>query len=150
MQHDIEALFCSIFSGIYPCSNKGARVSGPLSHKSFGCIPWWSVREITKNSSTFSATNFSSNIVWSISTAWYNPNEIKWNLILVPNLVAFISQKENNVWFFDYHLLTCIVRKMILICLMQNINMYLLYKCHQIARLVSHLIDHFYKCMFTV
>ena len=49
------------------------------------------VREITKNSSTFSATNFSSNIVWSISTAWYNPNEIKWNLILVPNLVAFIS-----------------------------------------------------------
>ena len=59
-----------------------------------------SVREITKSSSTFSATNMSSNIVWSISTARYNPNEIKWNLILVPNLVAFISQKEKNVWFF--------------------------------------------------
>ena len=28
--------------------------------------------------------------------------------------------------------------------------MYLLYKCHQIARLVSHLINHFFKWMFTV
>ena len=26
--------------------------------------PWWAVREITKSSSTFSATNISSNIVW--------------------------------------------------------------------------------------
>ena len=109
-----------------------------------------SVREITKSSSTFSATNISSNIVWSISTAWYIPNEIKWNSILVPNLVAFISQKEKNVWFFDYHSLTCSVRKMVLICLMQNIDMYLLYKSHQIARLVSHLINHFSKWMFTV
>ena len=48
------------------------------------------IREITKSSSTFSATNTSSNIVWSISTAWYNPNEINWNLNLVSNLVAFI------------------------------------------------------------
>ena len=108
------------------------------------------VREITKSSSTFPATNISSNIVWSISTARYNRNEIKWNLILVPNLVAFISQNEKNVWFFDYHLLTCSVRKMALICLMQNIDMYLLYKSHQIARLVSHLINHFSKWMFTV
>ena len=108
------------------------------------------VREITKSSSTFSATNTSSNIVWSISTAWHNPNEIKWNLILVPNLVAFISQKEKNVCFFDYHSLTCSVRKMVLICLMQNIDMYLLYKSHQIARLVLHLINHFSKWMFTV
>ena len=108
------------------------------------------VRGIAKSSSTFSATNISSNIVWSISTARYNPNEIKWNLILVPSLVAFISQKEKNVWFFDYHLLTCSVRKMILICLMQNIDMYLLYKSHQIARLVSHIINHFFKWMFTV
>ena len=98
----------------------------------------------------FSATNTSSNIVWSISTAWYNPNEIKWNLILVPNLVAFISQKEKNVCFFDYHSLTRSVRKMVLIYLMQNIDMYLLYKSHQIARLVSHLINHFSKWMFTV
>ena len=108
------------------------------------------VREISKSSSTFSATNTSSNIVWSISTVWYNPNEIKWNLIVVPNLVAFISQKEKNVCFFDYHSLTCSVRKMVLICLMQNIDMYLLYKSHQIARLVSHLINHFSKWMFTV
>ena len=31
------------------------------------------------------------------STVWYNPNEIKF---LLPNLVAFISQKEKNFWFF--------------------------------------------------
>ena len=33
---------------------------------------------------------------------------------------------------------------------MQCIYMYLLYKSHQIARLVSHLINHFSKWMFTV
>ena len=38
------------------------------------------------------------------SIAWYNPSEIKLYLILVPNLVAFISQKLKNVWVFDYHL----------------------------------------------
>ena len=122
----------------------------PLTNSVKGQWMTSTVREITKSSSTFSATNTSSNIVWSISTAWYNPNEIKWNLILVPNLVAFISQKEKNVCFFDYHSLTCSVRKMVLICLMQNIDMYLLYKSHQIARLVSHLINHFSKWMFTV
>ena len=74
----------------------------------------------------------------------------KRNQILVPNLVALISQNEKNVWFFDYHLLTCSVRKMVLICLMQNIDMCLLYKSHQIARLVSHLINHFSKWMLTV
>ena len=81
------------------------------------------------------------------STAWYNPNEITF---LVPNLVAFISQNEKNVCFFDYHLLTCSVRKMVLICLMQNIDMCLLYESHQIARLVSHFINPFFKWMFTV
>ena len=69
---------------------------------------------------------------------------------LLSNLVAFISQKDHNVWFFNYHLLTCSVRKMELICLVQNIDMCLLYKSHQIARLVSHLINHFSKWMFTV
>ena len=39
---------------------------------------------------------------------------------------------------------------MILICLMQNIDMCLLYKSHQIARFVSHLINHFSKWMFTM
>ena len=63
----------------------------------------------------------------------------KWNQIMH----EFISQTEKNVWFFDFSLLTCSVRKMILICLMQNIDMRLLYKSHQIARLVSHLINHF-------
>ena len=37
-----------------------------------------------------------------------------------------------------------------LMCLMQNIDMSLLYKSHQIARLVSHLINQFSKWMFTV
>ena len=129
--------------------NRICRIAQPLD-KSNWIESILSVREITKSSSTFSATNTSSNILWSISAAWYNPNEIKWNLILVPNLVAFISQKEKNFCFFDYHSLTCSVRKMVLICLMQNIDMYVLYKSHQIARLVSHLINHFSKWMFTV
>ena len=77
-------------------------------------------------------------------------NDFVWSLILVPNLVASISQKEKNIWFFNYHLLTFSVRKMVLICLMQNIDMCLLYKSHQIARLVSLLINHVSKWMFTV
>ena len=71
-----------------------------------------------------------------------------WFLVL--NLVAIISQKEKNVWFFDFYLLTRSVRKMVLMCLMQNIDMCLLYKSHQIARLVSHLINYFSKWMFTM
>ena len=39
---------------------------------------------------------------------------------------------------------------MVLTCLMQNIDMCLLYKSHQITRLVSHLINHFSKWMFTM
>ena len=74
----------------------------------------------------------------------------KFYYFLLPNLVAFISQKEKNVCFFDYRLLTFSVRKMVLTCLMQNTNMCLLYKSHRIARLVSHLINHFSKWMFTV
>ena len=74
----------------------------------------------------------------------------KWNQILVSDLEAFISQNKKNVWFFEYHLLTCSVREMVLICLMQNINMCLLYKSHKITRLVSHLINHFSKWIFTV
>ena len=94
----------------------------------------------------FSARNISSNIVWLLQLH----DTIQTKSILVPNLVAFISQNEKNVWFFDYHLLTCSVRKMVLICLMQNIDMCLLHKSYQIARLVSHLINHFSKWMFTV
>ena len=131
------------------------------------------VREITKSSSTFSATNTISNIVWFLQLhdtiqmksnyAWINYNHdniairshiviynFVWNFILVPNLVAYILRKGKNVWFFDSHLLTCSVGKMVLLCLMQNIDIYLLYKSHQIVRLVSHLINHFSKWMFTV
>ena len=32
----------------------------------------------------------------------------------------FLSQKDKNVWFFDYHLLTCSVRKMLLMCLIKK------------------------------
>ena len=67
---------------------------------------------------------------------------------LVPNLVAFILQKEKTFGCLDCHLLTCSVRNMVLICLMQYTDICLLYKSHQIARLVSHLINHFW--MFTV
>ena len=35
-------------------------------------------------------------------------------------------------------------------CFMQNIDMCLLYKSHEMARLVSHLINYFSKWMFTV
>ena len=93
------------------------------------------VSEISKSSSTFSATTISSNIIWL-----HNICKI---YFLVPNLVAFISKREKKFCFFDYHLLTCIVRKMVLMCLMQHIN-------HQIARLVSHLINCFSKWMFTL
>ena len=133
----------------------------------------WPVREITKSSSTFSATNISSNMIWLLqlhdtiqmksnyTSINYNHGNITirshimiyngaLTLFLLPNLVAFISKKEKNVWFFDYTLLTCSVRKMVLMCWVQNINMCLLYKFHQIARLVSHLINYISKWMFTV
>ena len=104
------------------------------------------VREITKSRSTFSATNISSNIVWLRQL--HDTIQMKSNF--GTNIVAFISQKKKNIWFFDYHLLTCSVRKMVLICLMQNIDMCLLYKSHQITRLLSHFINHFSKWMFIV
>ena len=131
------------------------------------------VREITKSSSTFSATNISSNIIWFLQLhdiikmksnhTWinYTHNNIAirshmmiynsvWNLIFATKFSSIYLTKWEKVWFFDYHLLTCSVRKMVLICLMQNIDICLLYKSHQIACLVSHLINHFSKWMFTV
>ena len=51
---------------------------------------------------------------------------------------------------FDYHLLTCSVRKMVLMCMMQNIDICLFCKSHLITRLVSHLINDFSKWMFIV
>ena len=69
---------------------------------------------------------------------------------MLPNLVAFISQKDKNVCFSNDHLLTCSVRKLELICLMQNIDMCLLYKSNQTARLASHLINNFSNWIITV
>ena len=39
---------------------------------------------------------------------------------------------------------------MVLMCLMQDIDVCFSYKFHQIARLVSHLINYFSKLLFTV
>ena len=105
-----------------------------------------SVREITKISSTFSATNISSNIVWLLQL--HDTIQMKFNF--GTKFSSIYLAKVENVWFFDYHSLTCSMRKMVHICLMQNIYMCLLYKSHQIARLVSHLINHFSQWIFTV
>ena len=69
---------------------------------------------------------------------------------LLPNLIAFISQKAKNVWFFDYHLLTRSMRTIVRIFFMQNTDMCLLYQSHQIALLVSQLFNDFFKWMFAV
>ena len=130
------------------------------------------VREITKSSSTFSATNISSNMIGFFQLhdtikmksnhtgINYNHNDITirshmmiYNSVYLIFATKFSSihlAKDKNGWFFNYHLLTCSVRKMVFIYLMQNIDMCLLYKSHQIARLVSHLINHFSKWMSTV
>ena len=97
------------------------------------------VREITRSSSTFSATNVSSNIVWFLPPH----DNFVWNFILGTKFSSIYLTKDEK------RLLICSVRKMVLTCLMQNIDMCLLYKSHQIARLVSHLINHFSKWMFT-
>ena len=62
----------------------------------------------------------------------------------------YLANGGEKECFFDYHLLTCSVRQMVLICLMQNIDTWLLYQFHQIAGLVSYLINHFSKRRFTV
>ena len=107
------------------------------------CGTWtlkhWAVREITKSSNTFAATNININIVWFLSLH----DNVVWNFIFGTKFSSIYLAKGENVWFFDYNWLTCSVRKMVLMCLMQNVDMCLLYKSHQIARLVSHLIITF-------
>ena len=130
---------------------------------------YWSVREITKVSNTFSATNINSNIEWLFQLhdtiqmksnyTWINYNHdsiatrshimiynCAWNLIFGTNFSCISLTKGEKRLF----LLTCIVRQMVLICLMQNMDVWLLYKSNQITRLVSHLINQFSKWMFTV
>ena len=73
------------------------------------------------------------------------------NLIFVTKFSSiYLAKGKKTVCFFDHHLLTRSVRKMILMWLMQNMDMCLLYKSHQIARLVSHLNNYLTKLMFTV
>ena len=104
------------------------------------------VREITKSSSTFSATNISSNIVWLLQL--HDTIQTKSNF--GTKFSSIYLAKWGKRLVFRLSFLTCSVRKIVLICLMQNIDMCLLYKSHQIARLVSHLFNHFSKLMFTV
>ena len=58
-----------------------------------------------------------------------------WNLILGTKFSSICLAKGENVLLFDYHMLTCSVRNMVLICLMQNIDMWYmsLYILHMIA-----------------
>ena len=65
------------------------------------------------------------------------------NLISATKFSSIYLAKGHKRLAFNYHLLTCGVREIVLIWLMQNIGMCLLYKSHQIAHLVSHLINHF-------
>ena len=123
--------------------------------------------------STFSATNISSNIVWLLqlhdtiqmksnySRINYNHDNIAirshilvynsvWILIFVTKFssIYLAKGKKQKRLVFDYHLLTCSMRKMVLICLMQNMDMCLLNKSHQIARLVSHFFNSLTECYF--
>ena len=131
-------------------------------------------REITKIGSTFSATNISSNMIWLLQLhdtiqmksnhTWINyiHNDIDirrfemrynsvYNLFFATKFSSIYPAKgEKNIWFFDYHLLTCSVRKMVLMCLMQNIDLCFLYKSHQLALLVSHLINYLSKMKFYI
>ena len=139
-------------------------------HVLFGChigiISLWAVREITKSSSTYSVTNISSNIAWLLELhdiiqiksnyTWINydhDNIAIWSHIIIYNFVwnSIFGTKFSSIYLGKgENLLTCSARKMVLICLMQNIDMCLLYKSHQFARLVSQINNHFSKWMFTV
>ena len=106
-----------------------------------------SVREITTSSSSFSATNISSNIVWFLqlhdamqmksNCTWinYNHNNIAirshiiiynflWYLIFGTKFSSIYLAKWEKRLVFRLYFLTCSVRKMVLICLMQNIYIY--------------------------
>ena len=112
-------------------------------------------REITKSSSTFSATNISSNIIWlpqlhdtiqmKSDHTWINYNReniaIRSHIMIYDNVKNLIFGTKFSSFYLakgEIHLLTCSVRKIVLMCLRQSIDMCLLYKSHQIARVVSH------------
>ena len=96
-------------------------MTSPLWPATFVHIVWLLLlHDAIKMESNYTWINYNyDNIATRSHIMIYN---FVWNFILVPNLVAFISQKEKSVWFFVSRLLTCSVRKMALICLMQNID----------------------------
>ena len=73
---ELLGVFCEYLGENWLCYNGTTLyfASNPYRLNIISCL---SVREITKSSSTFSATNISSNMIWFFSTAWYNQNEIK-------------------------------------------------------------------------
>ena len=104
------------------------------------------VREITKSSSTFSATNVRSNIVWFLPLH----DNFVWISFLVPNLVAIISQKEKKCLVFRLSFVNLQRAKDGTHVIDAKYKYVFFYKSHQIARLVSHLINNFSKWMFTM
>ena len=149
-------------------SHRDSFLSSPIVFnflRGLAVSPGW---EITKSSSTFSATNISSNRLWfhqlhetiqmKSNYAWINYNHDKYSH----------KKSYNDIWFcVKFHFwYQNLLGKKSLVCrlsfvnlqrakdctnsLIQNIDMCLLYKFHQIARLVSHLINHVSKCMFIV
>ena len=111
------------------------------------------VREITKRCSTFSSANISSNKIWLLQLrdtiqmksnyTWINYNHdsiaIKSHIYYIYSVWNFIfGTKFSSIYFFNYHLLTCSMLKMILIFFMQNIDMCLLYKSHQMLGITSN------------
>ena len=118
------------FIWIVPCTwnNHTIFLLMLVAEKCYYCwwSPWllrgWTVKEITKSSSTFSVIFISSNIVWIFQlydtiqmksnytrinyngdhkaiNKSYNGYNCVWNYIFVPNLVAFNPQKEKTFGF---------------------------------------------------
>ena len=131
------------------------------------------VREITKSSSTFSATNISSNIVWLLwlhdiiqmksnyTLINYNPDNITirrhiltcscvWNLIFDTKFRSIYLAKGEKCSIFRLSFVNLQRAKDGTHMFDANIDMCLLYKSHQMARLVSYLMNNFSKWMFTM
>ena len=130
------------------------------------------VREITTSSSTFTATSISSNIVWLLqlhdtiqmkskyTLINYNHDNIAignhisiynflWNLIFVTKFSSIYLAKGEKRFDFRLSFVNLQCAKDVTHMFDANIDVCLLYKSHEIARLVSHLITHFCKLMFT-
>ena len=149
-------------------------------------IPWWwysmillqcpsAVREITKSSSTFSATNICINIVWVLqlhdtiqmksnyTRINYNHDKVAirshmmiynfvWNFIFTTKFSSiYLSKGEKRLVFrLSFVNLHRVKDGTHMFDANKYIYMCLWYKSHQIACLVSHPINHFSKWMLTV